>query len=278
MNNNKVHVVFKTDEYSAYASGRIVQWNDGGVLQIDGLDTNKDIEVHFYLTEHCGTALRMPVEIVNNSILVDVPAFIVENEAASECHYNAFAFVYVSEGEKSSTERKVKFKVETRPKPDDYVHGKDEVLTWKKLENRIEELEQKGISEERIAEAVNAYLAGGGEVTITTDPELNESSTNPVQNQAVAKAVRKLSDEKLDATKLSEAIDEALARAKESGEFKGEQGEQGIQGPKGDAGADGKDGYTPIKDKDYFTETDKDEIVSSVIALLPVYGGEVANA
>ena len=53
-----------------------------------------------------------------------------------------------------------------------------------------------------------------------------------------------------------------------------------IKGDKGDTGANGKDGadgYTPIKGKDYFTETDKAEIVSSVIAALPVYDGSVTT-
>lgn len=70
----------------------------------------------------------------------------------------------------------------------------------------------------------------------------------------------------------------------------GEKGDQGIQGEKGEKGdpgtngkdgtngtngKDGVDGYTPVKGKDYFTETDKAEIVSSVIAALPVYDGSV---
>ena len=38
----------------------------------------------------------------------------------------------------------------------------------------------------------------------------------------------------------------------------------------------GKDGKTPIKGMDYFTETDKKEMVSAVISALPVYNGEVA--
>lgn len=59
---------------------------------------------------------------------------------------------------------------------------------------------------------------------------------------------------------------------------KGEQGIQGIQGAKGDKGdkgADGTDGYTPIKGVDYFDDTDKAEIVASVIETLggnPVFG------
>ena len=53
---------------------------------------------------------------------------------------------------------------------------------------------------------------------------------------------------KLDATKLPEAIDTALAQAKASGEFdgaqgpKGDKGDQGEQGPKGDQGIQGEQG------------------------------------
>lgn len=56
---------------------------------------------------------------------------------------------------------------------------------------------------------------------------------------------------------------------------KGEQGIQGIQGetgapgPKGDKGDKGADGHTPVKGTDYFTEADKQELVTAVIAALP---------
>ena len=57
--------------------------------------------------------------------------------------------------------------------------------------------------------------------------------------------------------------------------IKGEKGDTGAKGKDGTNGKDGVDGYTPVKGKDYFTETDKSEIVSSVIAALPVYDGSV---
>ena len=41
------------------------------------------------------------------------------------------------------------------------------------------------------------------------------------------------------------------------------------------AGAPGADGYTPEKGVDYYTDADKQEMVQSVIAALPVYNGEV---
>lgn len=107
---------------------------------------------------------------------------------------------------------------------------------------------------------------------------------------------------KLDANKLPEAINSALAQAKASGEFDGEDGytpqkgvdyfdgKDGVDGKNGKDGyspikgvdyfdgADGpagKDGKTPVKGTDYFTDADKNEIVSAVIASLPVYNGEV---
>lgn len=57
---------------------------------------------------------------------------------------------------------------------------------------------------------------------------------------------------KLDANKLPEAINAALAQAKESGEF------------------DGEDGYTPVKGKDY---TDGDDGVSPIVTVSAITGG-----
>lgn len=42
----------------------------------------------------------------------------------------------------------------------------------------------------------------------------------------------------------------------------GPQGKQGIQGKKGDTGATGADGYTPVRGIDYWTEEDKEEILT----------------
>ena len=45
----------------------------------------------------------------------------------------------------------------------------------------------------------------------------------------------------------------------------------------GKAGSNGKDGKTPVKGTDYYTESDKTEMVNAVIAALPVYDGEVVD-
>lgn len=53
----------------------------------------------------------------------------------------------------------------------------------------------------------------------------------------------------------------------------GEKGDKGDPGEKGDAGAAGADGKTPVKGTDYYTEADKTEMVSRVLAALPRWGG-----
>ena len=63
---------------------------------------------------------------------------------------------------------------------------------------------------------------------------------------------------KLDASKLPEAINTALAQAQASGAF------------------DGEPGYTPAKGTDYYTEADKAEMVAAVVDALPKYAGEVS--
>lgn len=60
---------------------------------------------------------------------------------------------------------------------------------------------------------------------------------------------------KLDASALPEAINTALAQAKESGEFKGDKGDPG---------------KTPVKGVDYFSPDDVAEMVSSVLAALDI--------
>lgn len=72
---------------------------------------------------------------------------------------------------------------------------------------------------------------------------------------------------KLDASKLSEAIDTALAQAKASGDFDGKDG------------SDGQDGYTPQKNVDYFDGKDGSDGkngqdgVSPVVSVSAITGG-----
>ena len=110
--------------------------------------------------------------------------------------------------------------------------------------------------------------------------------------------VADLEESKLDGSTLEQAIDMALAEAKESGEFDGEDGTSithswngttltitSASGSssvdlKGEVGANGKDGYTPQKSIDYWTEEDIAEIHTYIdgkslidkVVLIPIEG------
>lgn len=106
----------------------------------------------------------------------------------------------------------------------------------------------------------------------------------PANNEKVLQ-IEKDVNNKLSATELSTAIEEALRQAKESGEFDGKDGVDGYtpqkgidyfdgqDGKNGEDGKDGLDGKTPEKGVDYFTESDKQAFVTDVINALPTWQG-----
>ncbi len=76
----------------------------------------------------------------------------------------------------------------------------------------------------------------------------------------------------VDETQLREAVNTALQKAKESGEFDGKDGTDGKDGANGKDGADGK---TPVKGVDYFTPEDVASVVQQVLDSLggvPIFG------
>ena len=102
---------------------------------------------------------------------------------------------------------------------------------------------------------------------------------------ATEKYVREYAQPKgdyLESTALPTAINTALAQAKASGEFDGKDGADGAKGDKGDpgekgdtgaAGKDGANGKTPVRGTDYWTDTDKTDMLNDVLAALPTWNG-----
>lgn len=77
-----------------------------------------------------------------------------------------------------------------------------------------------------------------GTLSVKTADKVEQGNRLPVTSGAVYEAVT----DKLDANKLPEAINTALAQAKESGEFNGAKGDPGATGPAGPEGPEGPQG------------------------------------
>ena len=137
---------------------------------------------------------------------------------------------------------------------------------WAQIQARIGDLNDLDTqAKETLVTAINEVLTKGGSV----DPEAIQAALekyleeNPIETGATAEQaaqiqqnkedIEKLSTGKLDATELPTAINEALALAKASGEFKGEPGQPG---------------------KDYMlTPADKTEIAEMAAELVDVPSG-----
>lgn len=126
-----------------------------------------------------------------------------------------------------------------------------------------------GVNPEDIKKAVAEYLAAN---PITeTDPTVPEWAKQEEKPSYTANEVGALSAETL-----AGAVNDALAQAKESGEFDGKPGQpgkDGIDGNDGAPGAPGEPGRTPQKGIDYYTEADKQEMVTAVLDAMPTWDG-----
>jgi hypothetical protein len=71
-----------------------------------------------------------------------------------------------------------------------------------------------------------------------------------------------------------DSVAEALARAKASGAFDGEDGYTPV---KDMDYFDGEDGYTPKKGVDYYTDAERAAMVQDVLAAIPIYNGETED-
>lgn len=58
-----------------------------------------------------------------------------------------------------------------------------------------------------------------------------------------------------------------------SANLKGEKGDKGDKGDTGAAGKDGANGKTPVRGTDYWTDTDKTDMLNDVLAALPTWNG-----
>ena len=168
------------------------------------------------------------------------------------------------------TKQAARIKVNPRTKPESYVYTETEVLNYNTVMEKIDKVENN------IGEAVNDYLI--------KNPVVVDLSNYYTKSQV---------DAAIDAVELTpgpqgpqgpqgapgrDGQDGAPGPQGEPGPAgpagkDGAPGQQGPQGEPGAPGAPGQDGHTPVKGTDYWTETDKAEIVADVIAAIPGGGG-----
>ena len=174
------------------------------------------------------------------------------------------------------TKQAARIKVKPRTKPESYVYTETEVLNYNTVMEKIDRVENN------IGEAVQDYLiknpvvvdlsnyytksqvdAAIDTVELTPGPQGPEGPRGPQGEPG---------RDGQDGAPGKDGKDGAPGPAGPAGPA-GKDGAPGQQGPQGEPGAPGQDGHTPVKGTDYWTETDKAEIVADVIAAIPGGGG-----
>lgn len=235
------------------------QWDTGRKLEVD-VDCS---QVHF---SNKVFGRSIDVDVVDG--VATIPDILLQTDK----ELNVWAFVGTAEN--GYTKISKTFKVNRRNKPADYVFTPTEQTSLEEIKEKIEYLESIQ-DPDAIKNAVEDYLEQN---PVESPVQSVNGKTGKVD--LIAEDVGAISQDKLQ-----EATNEALAQAKASGEFDGQQGQKGDKGepgPAGPAGADGQpgekgepgqpgkdgkdgaDGYSPVRGTDYWTEADIAEIKSYV--------------
>ena len=206
---NKINIARFKEDYRTAEVKDIWQWDYGQILRIQGLNLPTAVEIHFSLDEHGGEAARR-IGVTKDGVTdVPIPDSMVENESAYGDSYYFFAYIYLTDETSGNTEYKIRAKVSTRSKPEGYNSGDSTFAEILKTVNEIAEdkvdipvpakvgqvLSVKatdeegkptefeatdqggGVSDEKIAEAVNAYLEA--HPIEETDPTVPDWAKNP---------------------------------------------------------------------------------------------------
>lgn len=141
------------------------QWDLNQKLIVEDDCTCK--EVHF-CNRASKTSLVCLIEEVDGERIANVPNILLQTDGV----ITAYLCSRTDGGGETRLSRT--FQVRPRTKPEPYVYTETEVLSYHSLAERIDQIEQNGVSDERIAEAVEDYLkdnpiTGGGGLNITDD-------------------------------------------------------------------------------------------------------------
>ena len=253
--------------------GSLYQWDTGRQVECDAE------QVHVS-NHHYGTSIDVDVK--------DGKATIPNQLLTSATPLKAWAWVKDSNGEYTKEEQI--FAVAKRNKPSDYVYTPAEIKTWQDLQNQIGDLNNLTTThKDNLVNAINdAALGGGGGsvdsvngktgAVVLTAEDINYDNDNTVYQllsqylkdfETVGNALTTL-EEKSHTHANKNTLDKLSDL---NGKLQYNGSDVGLKGDKGDTGAAGADGYTPVKGTDYWTESDKAEIVADTLAALPTWTG-----
>lgn len=240
----------------------IWQHDYGQILRITGVELPTAVEVQFSLREAGGGTITRIGTTVNGVTEVQIPDELLKNDGVAR-DYCIYAYVYVTDKKSGSTEYKIVLHVKSRPKPEEpteeplpepniFQETVEAVnASADRAENALKETKEirdnlnldlsEKITRPQTAEvgqvlAVKETDEDGTPTVFEAQDVKTPTKTSQLENDSGFLTEHQDISGKLDKEKLPEAIDDALAQAKESGEFNGKDGAPGEKGEKGEPG------------------------------------------
>ena len=278
---NVIKANIKSQDQTAFTRS-VWQYDYGQILQITGAELPPAVEVQFALAEKSGETITRVATTTDGVTEVQIPNELLKRDGCMG-DYFIYAFIFVSDEKSGNTKYKISIAVKKRPKPEEPTDEPEQEenlfhATVVAVNAAADRAESAVKDAEEIRDNLNLDLSEkitrpdkaevGQVLAVKETDESGKPTVFEAEDVKVPTKTSELENDsgfltehqdisgKLDKEKLPEAIDDALAQAKESGEFDGKDGAPGEQGPKGDPG---ETTYieNPYDDTKLKTEVDK---------------------
>lgn len=216
--------------------GNIYQWDLNKTVSFKLTERVDAVEAHFAHPDDLD-ALVVRTKKEDEEFIATIPNILLQ----SKKHIRVWL---VNNGQTIYT---TLLRVIPRSRPSDYVYTETEVLRYESLEKRIEDLEKR----ESCAGAIDGVLYIEQKLTVEQRAQARENigAADAGNVDKISKDVEELKKSGIGGgitkEELNGAVNEALVKAKESGEFNGSDGEDGKNG------TDGKTAYQYAQDGGY---------------------------
>lgn len=152
---NRINIACFDQNKTPHVYG-IWQWDYGQILRIQGLTLPSAVEIDFSLSDTGGESTPR-IGVTKDGVTdVVIPDSMLEKDTTQD--YCAYAFIYLTDDVSGQTEYKIILHVKARPKPEG--RTSDDTTTMAEILKVVNEIaERTGASDEKIAEAVDNYMA-----------------------------------------------------------------------------------------------------------------------
>lgn len=168
----------------------LYQWEVGRQLQVIPLRNMTVDSVHFSHDGDSEALVVVPKE-KDGMIIADIPNVLLQSGR------NIVVYSVNVSPDKIETLCTWVFDVRKRAKPSDYVYTETEVLEYRSLVGRIDQIEKNGVSDQQIATAVEKYLDENpietdhtlilkdGILSVNTTNQMEQDNTLPITSAGV---------------------------------------------------------------------------------------------